>query len=401
MVASTPAEQPTSQSPNRAPQPSGTSRPKARKGCAWTALKLTLVASLLLLAASLLYRACNDDPHLPQKVLARLLGKKPHFTRDPEIGWVPTPNLDQDGGDPDGLGTYRFRTDSHGFRSPPPDPTFTGKRVVLLGDSMIWGVGVDQTRIAGAVLQTLLGPDFEVLVVGAPGWSTDQEFLFFEKYVQPFHPDIVVWFTTAVNDVVCNLFGQATSGVLYRKPRFELGPDNTLHLIPLDPDAPFVELGETVERSSSMLNLFYRKPDPTFRKGLELTAALLAHGGKLWQSRGMRVVYVFFKPNLITYLSENYRAFAEHFGYNPDDFSYDIAIDNIRFMAERAGIDAYFFDTRREWMFQKDGHLNDAGHAALARFVKAILDGSARPRWRFAPNHKQGVQPKAGDRQPR
>ena len=249
---------------------------------------------------------------------------------------------------------------------------------------MIWGVGVDQDRIAGSVLRTLLGPDEEVLVAGAPGWSTDQEFLFYEKYVQPFRPDVVVWFITAVNDVVCNLYGQATSGVLYRKPRFELGPDHTLHLIPLDPSAPFVELGESVERTSSMLNLFYRKPDPVFHRAIELTAAILAHGGELWRSRGTRVYYVFFKPNLITYLSRDYRAFAEYFGYNPDDFSYEVAMDNMESIARLAGLDAYFFDTRRSWMFQHDGHLNDEGNAALARFVKDILDGVARPRWRFA-----------------
>ncbi len=350
----------------------------------WKLLLGALVASLWLLVGAVLFRVyLRIDPTGGQRVYARLTGQMTHFIPDPAIGWVPTPLLNQDGDDPDGIGRHRFQTDANGFRSPAPLERFEGQRLVLLGDSMVWGMGVDQERIAGSVLRQRLGAGHEVIVAATPGWSTDQEYLFTQERVIPFHPDVVFWFITAVNDIVMNLHGQSNTGVVYKKPRFSLDSRGALTLVPIDPGAPAASPGEVVEKNASMLNIFYKHPNAEFLHAIQLTGAILEKGKEAWKVQGVRVYYILFKPNLITEVSSSYQEFARNFGYNPDDFSETKAMEHMEVVAREAGIDLYYFDTQPHQMFKTDGHLNDAGHAALAGFMEQIMNGRATPLWRY------------------
>ncbi len=170
-----------------------------------------LVGGILAAAGGLAYRYYLYNPHAPQILLGWFLGKKPYFSQDRELGWTPTPNLDQEGSDPDRAGKHRFASDANGFRSAAMPAGFSGRKVVLLGDSMIWGLGVDQQKVAGTLLQAKVGKGTHVIVAASPGWSTDQQYLFYERKVQQLKPDVVLWFVTASNDVIHNMSHQPTS----------------------------------------------------------------------------------------------------------------------------------------------------------------------------------------------
>ncbi len=92
------------------------------------------------------------------------------------------------------------------------------RRILVLGDSFAFGVGVDDDHTLAAQLGLLLGPAWEVLNGGVSGYSTDQELLWFER-LESLRPEIVVL-------VVCdNDFGANTEDAayeVYRKPVFEL-----------------------------------------------------------------------------------------------------------------------------------------------------------------------------------
>ena len=90
-------------------------------------------------------------------------------------------------------------TNSRGFRGPEtttqkPDGM---KRIMLLGDSVVFGWGVDQDHIFPALLQRSLDPTrecLEVIAFGANSWTTRTEYEFFREIGMEFEPDLLVLF---------------------------------------------------------------------------------------------------------------------------------------------------------------------------------------------------------------
>jgi hypothetical protein len=94
-------------------------------------------------------------------------------------------------------------------------------RVLILGDSYAEGYYAEEDQTARAVLESELNrrcPRFEVLNGGTAGYSTDQEYLFFENEGKRYSPDLVVVFLY-YNDLYYNTSGVGTGGK--PKPYFE------------------------------------------------------------------------------------------------------------------------------------------------------------------------------------
>lgn len=97
------------------------------------------------------------------------------------------------------------------------------RRVVVLGDSFAFGLGVDEPHTFGAQLANLLSrtAPTEVLNLGVIGYATDQELLLFEELGPRLRPDLVVL-------VMCdNDFQHNTQDFVYDayyKPFFEGSP---------------------------------------------------------------------------------------------------------------------------------------------------------------------------------
>ncbi len=115
-----------------------------------------------------------------------------------------------------GLGhetTTVVRTNAQGFRQPilpnakPPNVS----RILMLGDSTTFGVGVDQRETIPAILQALLnhgkqGADtYEVINAGVPGYGTAQEWLLFRRWAARLQPDAVILLFLVTNDIQDNL----------------------------------------------------------------------------------------------------------------------------------------------------------------------------------------------------
>jgi hypothetical protein len=71
--------------------------------------------------------------------------------------------------------------------------------VLLLGDSMVFGLGTRQDHIFSEILNGQDG-DYCFVNTGVEGYSTVQEFLTAQKYLTLFTPDKVVLFYTQEND---------------------------------------------------------------------------------------------------------------------------------------------------------------------------------------------------------
>lgn len=141
------------------------------------------------------------------------------WQHDPIVGWAHRP-----------LQTGRFesygfstsvRINSHGYRGPEieyekPDDV---RRVVVLGDSFVWGFGVEEQDIFTSRLGQSLGSGVEVVNLGVSGYSTDQELLIYRSEGRRYSPDLVV-LVVAANDIANNVTD--TAYVVYGKPLFRL-----------------------------------------------------------------------------------------------------------------------------------------------------------------------------------
>ena len=91
------------------------------------------------------------------------------------------------------------------------------RRILVLGDSYVWGYGVNQNELFSA--PEVHGTDDEILNFGVSGYGTDQEYLFYLREGTRFAADEVVVALTPYNDIANNL-GPKQYG--YLKPYFTL-----------------------------------------------------------------------------------------------------------------------------------------------------------------------------------
>lgn len=93
-------------------------------------------------------------------------------------------------------------------------------RVVVLGDSLVWGFGVpDGDSLCAALTQRR--PDWDVLNFGVAGFGTGQELMLLEAEALAWRPDRVVLVFTLANDVADSFFPDSADA--YPANLFSLG----------------------------------------------------------------------------------------------------------------------------------------------------------------------------------
>lgn len=93
-----------------------------------------------------------------------------------------------------------YKTNSLGLRMEKEvEPTKTKKRILLLGDSMIYGDNVNEKDTYYYKLQKYLGDNYEVINMAVSGYGTDQELSKLLEEGNNLNPDIVI-INIALND---------------------------------------------------------------------------------------------------------------------------------------------------------------------------------------------------------
>jgi hypothetical protein len=107
---------------------------------------------------------------------------------DEFLGWTLGPNRKS----ADGL----YYSSAEGLRAQHEGVSFaklTKKtRIALVGDSYTFGEDVIYEHSWGHLLEKALGPEFEVLNFGVPGYGVDQAYLRYEKDVRQWKPNVVI-----------------------------------------------------------------------------------------------------------------------------------------------------------------------------------------------------------------
>jgi hypothetical protein len=316
------------------------------------------------------------------EVMLRLFAPPPsvdekyRFCRfDHELGWAPLENV-----------TYAEKgvlvhQNQFGLRAPDDiqlKNTSGKKRVLVIGDSYVWGFGATQEDLLTA--RRVYGTDDELINAGVSGYGTDQEYLFYLRKGQQFDVDEVVLAFTLYNDINNNLHPRQYS---YLKPYFTLsdgqlvlhndhvqysGIENFFHILKRE-FRVYAFCDNGVRALIKTLPGKHQKPLPTDvvvsdadRKGIELTLALLkklkeaveAHHAKLL------VVFIPYKPRVEQHLTGNH-PFAPLLAKGLTDMGISYREPYPEFLKSAiAGIDPF-----NDW----DTHFNAAGHALFAKFV--------------------------------
>ena len=111
---------------------------------------------------------------------------------DPLLGWFNKQNYKNTGVLCEKK--YTRTTNTQGFRDT-KNYSITKKngkkRIIVLGDSFIFGENQDDNELYTTSLQNIVGNNFEVLNFGVSGYGPDQEFLLLNKELK-YQPDIVI-----------------------------------------------------------------------------------------------------------------------------------------------------------------------------------------------------------------
>lgn len=157
-------------------------------------------------------------------------GERGLWTYDANKGWFHRPGSEGESyrGGPDG---GRIRVNALGLRGREVARVRARgvRRVLVLGDSFVFGVGVDEAHLFTTHLEALLNRSpparFEVLNLGVAGYSTDQEYLLLEELGLRLMPDLVL-LVACDNDFQGNV--EDFAYLQYYKPYFELGETGEL-----------------------------------------------------------------------------------------------------------------------------------------------------------------------------
>ncbi len=145
--------------------------------------------------------------------------QKAIYQYDARLGWRGRPNATGHFAGYDFA--VRVHLDSHGYRTPSPPATAGKRNLVLIGDSVAWGWGVEDEQTAAAVLQRR-HPEWNLYNLAAPGYGTDQQYLALQEFCAlpkpaPIDRFLLLLYTANDFDDV-----GATSRYSFPKPRFRL-----------------------------------------------------------------------------------------------------------------------------------------------------------------------------------
>lgn len=149
------------------------------------------------------------------------------FTRyDKVLGWAGLENADADFLWIDCR--HHVRQNNYGFRGMAYAlHKKNGNRSVVLGDSFVWGFGVENDEVFTRVIERQNANTIEMVNMGVSGYGTDQEYLLWSQKGYLWGPDEVILMVNMSTDLEENMYDLTYS---YPKPRFTLNADNKLVL---------------------------------------------------------------------------------------------------------------------------------------------------------------------------
>jgi hypothetical protein len=135
------------------------------------------------------------------------------LTCGPPLGWTGIPNFEGSVSLPENTANLKFNAWGMHDSNHTPARSPNTYRILMLGDSYIHAVQVNEAQTAHQVLEDYLNQreqaKYEVISGGVTGWGTGQELLYYRQQGRDFQPDVVLLMLFIGNDFENNLPGYA------------------------------------------------------------------------------------------------------------------------------------------------------------------------------------------------
>lgn len=304
----------------------------------------------------------------------------------PQLGLIPVPNQHGRRVYP-GVYDYTYTNNSAGLRGSKEYSyrKVAGYRILALGDSFAYGVGVEDDQTFSSVLERKLsgaGGAVEVINAGNPGKGTDYALTFFQHYGRRYDPDLTVLCFFS-NDFLDN----------GRSEYYDVGEDGTINI--KEPEIGIIAKKSFILRHPAAFNAYSRliswshlvnfskqsvfnlhtrakqkkrvgtmDVDDIINRNRKLTGTFISHLKKEVENSGSDFV-VFFIPLDTEVLL--YREKQELSDREKDLMSIVEALDATFFSLtpvlgeSEKSVDRFYF--------RKEGHWKPAGHRAAAEFM--------------------------------
>lgn len=138
-------------------------------------------------------------------------------------GWAYGPRQRQVTMHPETGELFENRANWEGWRDVDHPAADTRPKIILLGDSQVFGQGLPFEKTPGRLLQKRL-PQYQIHSVGVGGWSTDQQLLYLRNEGFALKPETVILWFTVTNDPLGNMSRTILAGTA-PKPYFTIEND--------------------------------------------------------------------------------------------------------------------------------------------------------------------------------
>jgi len=312
---------------------------------------LSMVIAYLLIQrpeAGLVPEIALQDPDVRQQVVAQLVAENAGIYDshvDADVGRILQPNLP---GRPAGdvpISTNRFGIRERDYALPKPPDVL---RVVILGDSFVFGWGVRAEERLGAHLEPWLteqSTDFtgriEVLHIGVASWTFTNEAAYLRRQLSDLQPDLV-FHISAPNDIDD---GPGTRGF----------------------GVPATFSPQMRKRADSMINAAFPMASLGFSRSGYLRHGIDYEGLQRYRTAVAEVQRL---ASAVEHAGGRYRLILHHRHQNPITWTHlgrYLDPTQVVFLADSFGSDEQYWNSKR------DPHWNPAGNRIMAQLLYGLI----------------------------
>lgn len=237
-----------------------------------------LILIALLLIMEVFFRVIKPNYSFYERTYPEQYSDRPHpdiswLKKDLDLGWVcKTSQSIQFPNKHYADKKIDYNINSQGFRNSSNLDSLPSKRnkkrLLLLGDSFVFGVYLHDFETIEAQLKKELGNEYEIYNLGIPGWGIDQMYMAYQKYVQKIDPDEIWLFYIDYDIYRCAESFRETEGM--NKKSFMLKKDQ---IKVRDKEDGKPSYWKFFYQNSLILNRLYKIY--SYRQGKKISAAVL------------------------------------------------------------------------------------------------------------------------------
>lgn len=258
----------------------------------------------------------------------------------------------------------------------------TKKRVVVIGDSFVAGIEVNQEDHFGSQLRKLFNNDIDIYTIGVGGAPLADYYKLTEYALKHYKPDLIIL------NVVGNDFDESIKSMIYRPYNWqvEVSADSATKFIAPETYTPdklrrflsysyFVRWINTNLKADFSLNIFSPKPKIAYSQGGFDSLAL----AKMQKASDYILKETIALDTTCQYIIASHLPYSTNTegGGNPLNTIISNSCQSLRL--QRVDIaKQYFADVtanKKDWVFAEyqDSHWNEKGHQEVARILQGVI----------------------------